>query len=614
MGTWHYVVGYGVALALAGGLAASGCAGSSDTSPGTGGGTTHTTTHSTSTGGSGGTIETGGGGSGGGTGGGGPCVQGDTQPCYSGDPGLVGVGECVAGVQTCDGQGTWGDCVGEVLPVDEVCNGLDDDCDGVTDQGIADVTCGLGICQVTVPGCDNGQPVQCVPGQPLPNELCNGVDDNCNGTVDENCPCINGDTQPCYSGDPSLVGIGECVAGVQTCDLQGVWGSCVGEVLPAPDVCNGLDDNCDGGTDTGIPAVTCGVGACQATVPGCVNGQVPPCVPGQPQAETCNGLDDDCNGVVDDGLGSTQCGVGACQVMVENCVNGQPQNCVPGQPSAEICGNGIDEDCDGTPDNGCAPVNDLRANATPIDMAAALSNLAATTVAATNNTGNCFCTGGPDVFFIFTLAQAELVYADTAGASWDTSLYFQDSNGANIAATGLPAGGATCNDDNGLGCSLGLQSAIFARLAAGTYYLVLSGCESGAATIHFQHLPVGNGPLAALPAGTNATAAGTTSGAGVYTTTCGYSTGPDNTYYWQTCPAYAGGAFSASLCGAAAWDTILEQRSATRAPVAVCNDDSCSSLQSAVGSTIPAGAGIHTLVIDGYNGAAGPYTITYTRP
>ena len=475
------------------------------------------------------------------------------------------------------------------------------------------MTCGLGICQVTVPGCDNGQPVQCVPGQPLPNELCNGVDDNCNGTVDENCPCINGDTQPCYSGDPSLVGIGECVAGVQTCDLQGVWGSCIGEVLPAPDVCNGLDDNCDGGTDTGIPTVTCGVGACQATVPGCVNGQVPPCVPGQPQAETCNGIDDDCNGAVDDGLGSTTCGVGACQVTVQNCVNGQAQNCVPGQPVAEICGNGIDEDCDGTPDNGCGPVNDLRANATPIDMTPSATDIAATTVGAVNNTSNCGCTSYyGDVFFIFTLAQAELVYADTAGASWDTSLYFQDSNGANLASTGLPSGGATCNDDSGLGCSLGLQSAIFARLAAGTYYLVLSGCDTGAATIHFQHLPVGNGPLAALPAGTNATAAGTTAGVSALTTACGGS-GPENTYYWQTCPAYAGGAFSAATCGGATWDTILEQRSATRAPVAVCNDDGCAP-QSSMTSTIPAGGGIHTLNMDGYGGAMGPYTITYTRP
>ena len=46
------------------------------------------------------------------------CSNGDTQPCYSGEPDTEGVGECVGGTQTCDLTGTWGECAGEVVPGD----------------------------------------------------------------------------------------------------------------------------------------------------------------------------------------------------------------------------------------------------------------------------------------------------------------------------------------------------------------------------------------------------------------------------------------------------------------------------------------------------------------
>ena len=71
------------------------------------------------------------------------------------------------------------------------------------------------------------------------------------------------------------------------------------------EVCNGIDDNCNGLVDESIPDQSCGVGACARTVPGCVRGVVPVCTPGMPTPEVCNGIDDNCNGVIDEGCSGT---------------------------------------------------------------------------------------------------------------------------------------------------------------------------------------------------------------------------------------------------------------------------------------------------------------------
>ncbi len=121
-------------------------------------------------------------------------------------------------------------------------------------------------------------------------------------------------------------------------------------VPTGPETCNNLDDDCNGQIDDGLGTTTCGVGGCQNTVPNCSMGSLVMCNPGMPTGETCNGIDDDCDGSVDEGLGSTICGTGACQVTQANCVMGIPQMCTPGLPSTEVCNN-VDDNCDGIVDN-----------------------------------------------------------------------------------------------------------------------------------------------------------------------------------------------------------------------------------------------------------------------
>jgi len=119
----------------------------------------------------------------------------------------------------------------------------------------------------------------------------------------------------------------------------------------ATEVCNGIDDNCNGSIDENLgTTTTCGTGACSRTVIACVNGTPQTCTPGSPSPEVCNGVDDDCNGAVDDGIPPVTCGVGACARTVTACVGGVPQTCTPGTPSPEIC-NGIDDDCNGLIDD-----------------------------------------------------------------------------------------------------------------------------------------------------------------------------------------------------------------------------------------------------------------------
>ncbi|PIN92051.1 hypothetical protein COU56_04315, partial [Candidatus Pacearchaeota archaeon CG10_big_fil_rev_8_21_14_0_10_31_9] len=120
-------------------------------------------------------------------------------------------------------------------PSPETCNNVDDNCDTTVDS--FSESCGLGICAGGSRTCTTGNWGSCSTDSLIINESCNNLDDDCDGTVDESL------TQECGTDE------GICTKGTQTCSV-GNWGTCAGTYIgPEEEVCDGLDNNCNGVID-----------------------------------------------------------------------------------------------------------------------------------------------------------------------------------------------------------------------------------------------------------------------------------------------------------------------------------------------------------------------------
>jgi hypothetical protein len=255
-------------------------------------------------------------------------------------------------------------------------------------------TCGVGACARTVDRCADGALAQCVPGAPSA-EICDGIDNDCDGktdAADENLvlvPCDNQKGVCAGSTKPASL----CVAGVwQSCTNANYASHSLAFQANSETTCEtttlqrGLDNDCDGSVDedfsyTGPDGSTvqgankaCGVGVCAGGTTVCTNNTLTCTKASSAVAEICDGADNDCDGKTDS-LDSTLTLV-ACENQKGVCIGSmkpaslcasgawQPcgQNQYGGhsilyQGNETIC-DGADNDCSGAVDNNLvAPVN-----------------------------------------------------------------------------------------------------------------------------------------------------------------------------------------------------------------------------------------------------------------
>ena len=169
------------------------------------------------------------------------------------------LGACQTGTSICSRHGAWAACTGAIAPAEEICDGLDNNCNGSIDEEypekhqlcgfVENVSYGVGVCSPGVMTCDNGG-LRCDGHTGPSDEICDGLDNDCNGSVDEGI--ANSTAIVCYEGPEGTMGVGECRGGIRYCTDGGFDGPCDRQIVPREEICDSLDNDCDGEVDEGF--------------------------------------------------------------------------------------------------------------------------------------------------------------------------------------------------------------------------------------------------------------------------------------------------------------------------------------------------------------------------
>ncbi len=330
----------------------------------------------------------------------------------------------------------------------ELCNGADEDCDGLVDEGYDVDNDTYTICE----GDCNDSNAAINPGA---TEICNNIDDDCDGSVDEGFD-IDNDTYTTCEGD---------------CNDNNA------AINPgATEICNNIDDDCDGNVDEGFDQDNDGSTTCEGDCND-NNAAINP-----DAVEICNNIDDDCDGSIDEGFDIDNDTYTIC----EGDCNDNNAAINPG--TTEICGNGIDDNCANGIDEGCCTMT-ATANATNSYCSTSTDGSVTSTV-----------TGGTPPFSYLWSNGANTPNLSNVGVGTYT-LIVTDNNGctANANATVLSNGGSLPATptaiDGPLGICKGQSGIVFsvnAIVGAASYIWTLPSGATGASTTNSISLNFSN--------------------------------------------------------------------------------------------------------------------------
>lgn len=195
-------------------------------------------------------------------------MDGTTRPCFV----TNGLGTCY-GQETCKGAQGWVDCTAKT-PESESCDNVDNNCDGTIDEGFAiqdwdgatrtrGESCGVGLCAGGTVVCNGSADAMCSSSVLVAQEVCNGLDDDCDNSVDE-------EVQQAFYVDQDQDGYGSDAATAMGCTPplgfvanKDDCDDTSKEISPAsPELCNLVDDDCSGVPDDAV--VDCAGPTCAA--------------------------------------------------------------------------------------------------------------------------------------------------------------------------------------------------------------------------------------------------------------------------------------------------------------------------------------------------------------